>query len=95
MLIGMNVIWQSVPIHLASTHQIGAMTVLSAIVYTLHCCRRVDPRHVKNLLGKLKSVDRKGYEQVMGQLEKQRALSTKEASMMKGQFESQMKAPAR
>jgi hypothetical protein len=46
------------------------MTVLTAIVYTLHCCRRVDPRHVKNLLGKLKSQDRKSYEQVMGQLEK-------------------------
>lgn len=44
LLIGMNVIWNNVPINLASMHQIGAMIVLSCILFSFHCCKRVDPR---------------------------------------------------
>ena len=56
-LIGVNTIWQGVPINLASSHQIGAMTVLSAFIFSMHTCRKVDPRHMKNLLGKLRTED--------------------------------------
>lgn len=40
--IGVTTIWESVPTHLASAHQIGAMTVLTAFVMCMHTCRRVD-----------------------------------------------------
>ena len=40
--VGVKTIWESVPIHMASTHQIGSMTVLTAFVLTMHTCRRVD-----------------------------------------------------
>ena len=63
--IGMNVIWNHVPIWMASSHQAGAMTVLTAIVYALHNGRKIDPRHIKNLLGKLKVEDRSAYEKMM------------------------------
>ena len=62
MFIGMNVIWQSVPIWLASSHQFGAMTVLTAFLFALHNGRRVDPRHIRNLMGKLKVEDKAGFE---------------------------------
>ena len=51
--IGANVIWNSVPIELASMHQIGAMTVLTAFVFSQHCARRIDPRHMKTLMQRL------------------------------------------
>ena len=41
------------------------MTVLTALMLTLHSGRRVDIRHIKNLLGKLKIEDRKAYEKLM------------------------------
>ena len=63
--IGVNVIWQSVPVWLASSHQVGAMTVLTALILTLHSARRVDLRHIKNLLGRLKLEDRAAYERFM------------------------------
>ena len=63
--IGVNVIWNSVPIWLASSHQVGAMTVLTAMIFATHNARKIDPRHIKNLLGKLKTEDRTAYEQMM------------------------------
>lgn len=63
--IGVLTIWQSVPIHLASAHQIGAMTVLSSFLFAMHTCRRVDPRHLKNLMGKLRMQDPKRFEAMM------------------------------
>jgi heme A synthase len=63
--IGMNVIWNHVPVWMASSHQAGAMTVLTAMVYALHNGRKIDPRHIKNLLGKLKTEDRAAYEKMM------------------------------
>ena len=65
MFIGMNVIWNSVPIWLASSHQFGALTVLTCIIYAHHNARRVDPRHVKNMLGKLKIEDKTAFDQMM------------------------------
>ena len=50
---------------MASSHQCGAMTVLTAMVFAMHNARKVDPRHIKNLLGKLKVEDRTAYEQMM------------------------------
>jgi cytochrome c oxidase assembly protein subunit 15 len=65
LFIGANVIWNSVPVWMASSHQCGAMTVLTAMVFAMHNARKVDPRHIKNLLGKLKVEDRSAYEQMM------------------------------
>ena len=59
--IGVNTIWQGVPIHLASSHQIGAMTVLSAFLFAMHTCRKPDVRHVKNIIGKLKKEDPEAF----------------------------------
>jgi heme A synthase len=55
--LGIYTIYESVPIHLASMHQIGAMTVLSAFLFCLHTCRGIDLRHMRNLFGKLKAED--------------------------------------
>jgi len=63
--IGVASIWNNMPINYASTHQVGAMTVLTTFIFALHCGRRVDPRHVKNLLGKLRIDDKAAYEQMM------------------------------
>ena len=52
-------------INKASNHQVGAVILLSAILYSMHCSRRVDPRHVKNLLGKLKRDDKAAYNKLM------------------------------
>ena len=52
--IGVTTIWQGAPIHLASSHQIGAMCVLSSFLFAMHTCRKPDPRHIRNLVGKLK-----------------------------------------
>mmetsp|Transcript_985 Transcript_985/g.643 ORF Transcript_985/g.643 Transcript_985/m.643 type:complete len:112 (+) Transcript_985:1030-1365(+) len=65
MTIGVNTIWRSVPIELASLHQIGAMCVLSSLVFSMHTCRKVDVRHLKNLLGKLRVEDPKAFDQTM------------------------------
>ena len=51
---------------MASTHQIGAMTVLTAYLMALHTCRRIDPRHMKNILGKLRTEDPKAFQQMTG-----------------------------
>ena len=68
--IGVNVIWNNVPISLASSHQIGAMIVLTAVMFAKHNARGLDPRHIKNLLGKLKLEDRKKYEHMMKTFER-------------------------
>lgn len=52
--LGVSTIWNSVPISLASAHQIGAMVVFTAFLFALHNVRGVDVRHIKNMLGKLK-----------------------------------------
>jgi hypothetical protein len=41
------------------------MTVLSAFLLAMHTCRRVDPRHLKNLLGKLKAEDPQAFHNMM------------------------------
>jgi len=61
LFLGMNVIWNNVPIQLASAHQVGAMTILTAVLFTCHSARRVDLRHMKNLVGKLRIEDPAAY----------------------------------
>ena len=41
------------------------MTVLSAFIFSMHTCRKVDPRHMKNLLGKLRNEDPEGFQRMM------------------------------
>ncbi|MFN9961345.1 MAG: hypothetical protein ACK55I_50370, partial [bacterium] len=65
LFIGAYTIWEGVPIHLASTHQTGAMTVLSAFLFAMHTCRKVDPRHLKNLLVKLRAEDPQSFHNMM------------------------------
>jgi hypothetical protein len=43
----------------------GAMTVLTAFTIAMHTCRRVDMRHIKNLLGKLRSENPKAFDMMM------------------------------
>ena len=46
-------------------HQVGAMTVLTALLFCLHSCRRLDPRHIKNIFGKLKIENPTVYKEMM------------------------------
>lgn len=41
------------------------MTVLTATILAMHSCRRPDPRHIKNLIGKLKIEDPIAYKKMM------------------------------
>jgi hypothetical protein len=79
--LGVTTIWNSVPINLASLHQVGAMTVLSMFVYAMHASRRVDPRHIKNLLGKLRSEDPAQYQKMMAHYSKGKKLSAEDVKM--------------
>lgn len=65
LFIGVNVIWNSVPVWMASSHQIGAMTVLTALVMCMHHGRGIDPRHIKNILGRMKLEDPQKYKIMM------------------------------
>ena len=62
-------------------HQIGAMTVLSMFVYAMHASRRVDPRHIKNMLGKLRSEDPAQYQKMMAHYAKGKKLSAEDIKM--------------
>ena len=63
--IGMLTVWGSVPIEKASMHQLGAMTLLTTGILALGACRRVDHRHLKNMLYKFKMEDPKNYKILM------------------------------
>ena len=82
--IGISAVLYPQPLSLASLHQIGAMTVLTAFTIGLHTCRRVDPRHIKNLLGKLKLEDPITYKKMM---ESKVAMSKKEFEKTKKYYE--------
>ena len=41
------------------------MTVLTCLLFAFHTGRRVDPRHVTNMLGKLKHTDPVQYERML------------------------------
>lgn len=56
-LIGMHAVWFPEPISLANTHQGCAVLVMTALIFAMHTCRKVDPRHIKNLLGKMRIED--------------------------------------
>lgn len=62
--------------------------ILTALIYSLHTCRKVDPRHIRNLLGKLKVEDPKAYEQMMKGLNK-RQLSKSEVEAMKKYYKGE------
>lgn len=40
------------------------MTVLSSFLFAMHTCRKVDGRHLKNLLGKMKLEDPEKFRQM-------------------------------
>lgn len=71
MAIGVNTIWNGAPVEWASMHQVGAMSVLSAFLMTMHTCRKVDPRHLKNLVGKLKLEDPQAFRKMTSNYNKQ------------------------
>jgi len=75
LFLGMNVIWNNVPIQLASLHQIGAVTTLSAILFATHNARAVDLRHIKNLVGKMRVEDPQAYKRFMSTQGKKVSLS--------------------
>ena len=66
-------------------HQAGAVTVLTALIFAIHTCRRVDPRHIKNLLGKLRIEDPQAFEVMMRNFNK-KMLSKKDYEMAKNHF---------
>lgn len=70
------------------------MTVLTALVLALHSGRRVDVRHIKNLLGKMKLEDRAMYERFMAHHGRKLNQSGKEleANIMKNAALMQEKA---
>ena len=78
--IGINVIWKSVPIEWASSHQIGAMSVLSIFLFSMHCCRKVDPRHMANLMGKLRIEDKAHYDHLMKSVSAKHGISKKDVN---------------
>ena len=65
--IGIKVIHNNVPLELGSLHQIGAVTVLTAFLFALHSCRKVDIRHIRNLFGKLKIENPDLYKKLLDQ----------------------------
>lgn len=70
LFLGMNVIWNNVPIQLASAHQIGAMTILTSVLMLLHSAKRVDPRQIKNLIGKMRAESPESYKNYMNAVAK-------------------------
>ena len=40
------------------------MTTLSFFLFASHTCRKVDPRHLKNLIGKMKLEDPAGFQKM-------------------------------
>jgi hypothetical protein len=65
MCIGITAVWYPNFIYISSFHQAGAMTILTAMCFAAHTSRRVDPRHIRNLLGKLKVEDPAGYKRMI------------------------------
>ena len=53
------------------------MTILSAVMFTLHSARRVDLRHLKNLVGKLRIEDPTAYKKLMANSAKNPKLQQK------------------
>lgn len=78
--IGINVIWKSVPIEWASSHQIGAMTVLSILLFSMHCCRKIDPRHTANMMGKLRIENKAEYDRMMSRVAAKHGISKKDVN---------------
>ena len=81
----MSSVWYPSPIWNANAHQAGAVTVMTALLFAIHTCRKVDPRHIKNLLGKLKVEDPQKFQGMMQNFNKQ-MLSKKEYEMAKSHF---------
>lgn len=84
-LLGIGTVWYPIPIWNANMHQAGAVTVLSALIFAIHTCRRVDPRHIKNLLGKLRVEDPQGFHTMMQNMNK-KMMSKKEQEIVKSHF---------
>lgn len=83
--IGISTVWNPEPVRIANSHQVGAVTVLTALIFAIHTARRVDPRHIRNLLGKLKAEDPQAFQAMMANFNKQ-VMSKKEYEMAKKEF---------
>jgi len=87
--LGIKTIWESVPIHLASLHQIGAVCVMSSFLFALHTCRGVDARHLRNLYGKLRVEDPLAFKKMSGMYNEHHAskMSKKQMDSIKMKFD--------
>jgi cytochrome c oxidase assembly protein subunit 15 len=65
--IGITSIYKSVPIDYASMHQAGAVLFTTALLYSMHTTRKIDPRHLRNLFNKLKIDNPQEFHRVMEQ----------------------------
>ena len=63
--IGIKVVHNSVPVELGSLHQVGAVTVLTAGLFALHSCRKLDTRHLKNIFVKLRDENPQLYRDLL------------------------------
>lgn len=54
----------------------------------MHTCRRVDQRHIKNLLGKLRVEDPKRFEEVTNRFNKNLGMSHKQYTALKDKYYS-------
>ena len=70
---------------MCSTHQIGAMTVLTTFLFAMHTCRRIDVRHLKNVMGKLKQEDPEAFKRMTSHY-KTDMLSTRKYEQIKQQY---------
>jgi hypothetical protein len=84
-MLGISTVWYPSPIWNANAHQAGAVTVLTALIFAIHTSRRVDPRHIKNLLGKLRVEDPQQFQAMMSNFNK-KMLSKKDFEMAKSHF---------
>ena len=55
------------------------------MIFAIHTCRRVDPRHIKNLLGKLRVEDPQAFQAMMQNFNK-KMMSKKDYNMAKTHF---------
>jgi len=62
------------------------LTVIASLTFAMHTCRKIDPRHMRNLLGKLKVEDPNAYERMMKSINQQK-LSKSEMEAAKKFYE--------
>ena len=64
------------------------MTVLSAFLFAMHTCRKVDPRHLKNLMGKMKLEEPEAFRKMTSSYNRN-VLSKREYEAIQRQYTKQ------